>query len=229
MVDNTMGKNIETRFIEFFLKIHYVALFYAFFVVPLAILGGSLGAFLTGPFVSLALLVPLGPISISVYGMHFLFSLFSQYNNLFWAITVAIIIKFITYVFLRRSKLLNYSIILVLLIIALTTCVLSTLARGNLIAFSYGLLLTVSMDLVVFSYVKFRDATNGIASRKWIPILTILWSLMIWISIITNTGVWLNWLRTMFNPISPTIIIDIWIIITVVQVLFSIKYYYVTK
>ncbi len=218
--------------INFFLKLHYLAMFYTFFVVPLFILGGYLGKFITFPFILMVFLAPIGPTSTVIQGIYLYMLLppeFSpRYNPLLY-VTVITVFKIPIYAFLKRTIIINHSTSLVLLIITLITCSISTLVWRHIAALVASLVVTVSMDLVVFSYVKFRDATNGIASRKWIPILTILWSLAIWLPVIISPKGWFRWIRVLFPSLPLVVIIAIWATITIVQVLFSIKYYYVAE
>jgi len=51
---------------------------------------------------------------------------------------------------------------------------------GMLKVLTIILVFTVPMDLVVFSYVKFRDAVRGVESEKWLPVLAALWTAMLW-------------------------------------------------
>ncbi len=228
-------------FLKFFFKIHYLAFLYAFLIVPLAIMGGFFGAFIAYPFILFALLIPIGPISICVSGTRFLYSLFYPDHNPLLSIALAIALKCNIYIFLRRSKLLNYSAISLLLII---TFIIGMIIPGllilinttsipdleNFIVFINKFLpLTISMDLTVLSYVKYRDAINGTASKTWIPILAILWSSAIWLPTTINPGEWPDWIEHIFHPIPLATIITIWITITVAQLVVHIKYYLLAR
>jgi len=63
------------------------------------------------------------------------------------------------------------------------------------------LVFTVPMDLVVFSYVKFRDAASGTESEKWIPALVALWTIMLWSMPVIVIWVWRMWLPDLWTII----------------------------
>ena len=174
-----MNKNIVYRFQVFFFKAHYVALFYAFLIVPSAILGGFAGLLISYPFILLALFAPIGPVSIALEGLHLCTLLpspllppefYPGYNPLL-VIIIVISFKFPIYVYLRRTKVAGKSTPLILSIATLATCIISTLAWWHIAVIPASLAVTISMDLTVFSYVKYRDALNGMASRKWLLVL----------------------------------------------------------
>ncbi len=227
-----MNKNIVYRSLRFFFRVHYLALFYAFLIVPLAILGGIVGKFIAYPFILLAFFTPIGPISIAVQGIH-LYGLlppeFSPSYNPLLIIADAMVFKLFIYMLLRRTRIASYSTPLILSVATLITCTISTLVWRHIDALVASLVTTLSMDLTVLSYVKYRDAVNGIASRGWIPILVILWSSAIWLPMVEYSREWLNWIEHLFHPIPLTIVIAIWITITVFQIIFSIEYYHITK
>ncbi len=227
-----MKTSIVHRSLVFFFKVHFIALFYAFLIVPLAILGGFVGLFISYPFILLALFAPIGPISFALEGIY-LYTLlppeFSSSYNPPLIIIIVIGFKFFIYVYLRRTKIANYPTPLILSIATLITCAIPILFWWRIVGFVAGLLITslvvtISMDLVVFSYVKYRDALNGMASREWILVLPILWALMIWSPMI-HSREWLDWMEHMFSPIPITTIIAVWTTITVVQLALAIKYY----
>ncbi len=227
-----MNNNIVYRSLRFFFKVHYIALFYVFLIVPLAILGGFAGLFISYPFIILAFFAPIGPISFAFEGIY-LYTLlppeFSPSYNPSLIITIIVGFKFFIYVYLRRTKIANYPTPLILSIATIITCAIPILFWWRIVGFAVNLLITslvitISMDLTVLSYVKYRDALNGIASKEWILVLPILWSLMIW-SPTMYSREWLDWIKHMFSPIPIAIIIALWTAITVVQLALAIKYY----
>ncbi len=228
-----MNKNIVYRFQVFFFKVHYIALFYAFLIVPLAILGGFVGAFISHPFILLALFAPIGPISITLhpvlscmYPIYWFPSpgLPLNYSELL-IIVVVMVFKLFIYMLLRGTKVVGKSTLLILSMATLITCTISTLAWRDIAALVASLITTLSMDLTVLSYVKYRDAVNGIASRVWIPILATLWSSSIWVPVIAYTKEWLDWIKQLFHPIPIAIIIAVWATITIVQLALVTEYY----
>ncbi len=180
----------------------------------------------------MALFAPIGPISIALEGVRLCTLLpppllpleFSPGYNPLLVIIIVISFKFLIYVYLRRTKVAGKSTPLILSIATLATCIISTLAWWYIAVLPASLVVTISMDLTVFSYVKYRDALNGMASREWILVLPILWSLMIWSPIIYSRK-WLDWIEHMFSPIPIAIIIAVWTTITIVQLALAIKYY----
>ncbi len=80
-------------------------------------------------------------------------------------IVIAIALKCVIYIALRRSRFMNRSAISVALLATLAICAMAILAGRNLTAFSHSLFVTVSMDLMVLSYVRYRDALRGESSR----------------------------------------------------------------
>ncbi len=228
-----MNKNIVYRFQVFFFKVHYIALFYAFLIVPLNILGGFVGMFIAYPFILLAFFAPIGPISITlhpvlscmylIYGL--LFPGFPLNYSELLIIVVVMVFKLFIYMLLRRTRIASYSTPLLLSIATLVTCTISTLFWRDIAALVASLITTLSMDLTVLSYVKYRDAVNGIASRVWIPILATLWSSSIWVPVIAYTKEWLDWIEQLFHPIPIAIIIAVWATITIVQLALATEYY----
>ena len=239
-----MNKNIVYRSLVFFFKAHYIALFYAFLIVPLNILGGFVGMFIAYPFILLAFFAPIGPISIAVHlllsCMYLIYGLLFpgfplNYNPLLIVVAV-LVFKLFIYMLLRGTRIASYSTPLLLSIATLVTCTISTLFWRDIVALASlvdividSLVTTLSMDLTVLSYVKYRDAVNGIASKVWIPILATLWSSSIWVPVIAYTKEWLDWIKQLFHPIPIAIIMAVWITITVFQIIFSIEYYRIAE
>ncbi len=231
--------------IDFFLKIHYLALFYAFIMVPLGVIGGFIGMYITYPFILPAILVPIGPLSICVHGMYPPYGLYSllshPYLNPLHAIAVVVALKCIVYMFLRGRRLHKYSAILLLLAVAFTMGAIVLVALvlvysayflywEHFIAFIRSYLsITILMDLTVLSYVKYKDVVCGKASRVWMPVLVFLWSFLIWLPAIVDAGEWLYWMKSMFYPMPPIVVIALWIALTVLQLVVALEYYVLSR
>ena len=219
-------------------------------VDPIASLTG-VGVYFVYPFLVLGFIVPLGPISIAVQGAGFIFGFVGLLSEVFrihypysWVVAavLAAALKCVIYLLLRRSRLLNRSAISVLFIA--TLILLTATLVGCVVIHCYiiyavwgcistalvrALIITVPIDLTLLSYTKYRDAINNTAHKYWIPALTTLWSITIWLPAMISPDYWWDFIRSSYYSISPNIVIGIWITITIIQILFAIKYYYIAK
>jgi len=187
---------------RFFLVLHWVALLYAALASGLA--AGLAGAYAVGPLFIPVLLAPVGPLSLASYGLLPIILLFflSPWNPeyvLLYRVSVIvalIALKVLIYLAVRRNRVYGVSAVLLLLayfsllllieavvLLALPGLIPGPVLEKLVLSLSIALACTAPMDLVVFSYVKFRDAVKGIEPRKWIPILVALWTAMPWLVI----------------------------------------------
>jgi len=193
---------------DLFLGLHWIAAFYAviesmlpIFALPIYYVAGFL-------FIPL-FFAPAGPLSLTLFDLlglmipfYFLAILGAHF---FIALEVAagiVILKFFIYSAIRRNRVLGVPAARIL--IAYTVIILLTMTSVLLAFLSYfpspeimpviALVYTVPMDLVVFSYVKLRDAVSGVESEKWIPALVALWTAMLWpmlaIVIVSHVLLW---------------------------------------
>jgi len=222
--------NILSRATNFFLKLHYVALFYAFIDV-LAIMG-YIGIYIAFPFSVLAFFIPIGSTALTSPYLA-LFILYGVLPRLpiYILISIAITLKLILYMNLRGAQISRYSVVKVLLLATITIQLYSILiyesmALSIVSAITVGILVSIPMDLAIFSYVRYRDAVSGKASRAWIVALPALWSLTLWLPLLLqlsmNSGLTLS-------PIKTVVLYTSWTMITVTQLTLHIKYYYITQ
>ncbi|WFO75191.1 hypothetical protein J4526_08995 [Desulfurococcaceae archaeon MEX13E-LK6-19] len=221
-----------------------------FFITPFIILS-PLAAYFVLPLLCLLFFFPIGslsfPLSFLILSHMMLFGLFPHFsfmlsNTMMIAVivalfSVALILKFAVHRSLKRHKLGNYpaSIIVVLttLLFSLITSIVAKIIAPYLDVIAIAELTSVllfnslSIDLTVFSYVKYRDAIKGIISRVWVSWLAILWSTVLWMP-------YGMYLVLFFSPsIYITIEWDIygvlmtiaWIAVTVLQITYAIISY----
>jgi len=208
-----------------FLGLHWVAAFYAV-VAPALIFGGGFWICLVVGFVCLLLVpllfAPIGPLSLALscllaipvltFG-----SAVPQVHPLL-ALGVAtgtVILKFFIYSAIRRNKLLDdpaiwapityTAAVLLILVFAFSQYSLLTL-QGMLEVSTFILAFTVPMDLIVFSYVKFRDAVRGAEPRRWILALVALWTAMLWFAPVVVILVWGMWSPDLWNPFTIALV-----------------------
>jgi len=181
-------------FTDLFIKLHWVAVLYAVLASGIA---AGIGAYFIGPFFILVVLAPVGPLSLVSYGLLPILLLFfsspwnPEYALLYQvSVIVALIaLKTLIYLAVRRNRVHGVSAALLLLayfsllllieavvLIALPGLIPEPVPEKLTLGLSIALLLSFPMDLVIFSYVKFRDAVKGVEPRKWIPILVALWT-----------------------------------------------------
>ncbi len=234
---------------DFYLKVHYVTSIY-FFIMPFIILS-PLAAYFVLPLLCLLFFFPIGslsfPLSFLILSHMMLYGLFPHFsfmlpNTMIIAVIITVfsmtlVLKFVMYRSLKRHKLGNYpaSIIVILttLLFSLITSIIAKIIAPylNVIAIakltSVLLFNSLSIDLTVFSYVKYRDAIKGMIPRVWISLLAILWSTILWMPY----GMYL----VLF--FSPSIYITIewniysilmtitWIAVTALQITYAIVFY----
>jgi len=179
---------------RFFLVLHWVALLYAVLASGIA---AGIGAYFIGPLFIPVLLAPVGPLSLVSYGLlpilllFFLFPWNPEYALLYRVSVIVVFaaLKALIYLAVRRNRVHGVSAALLLLayfslfllveaivLLALPGLIPGPVPEKLTLSLSIALLYSFPMDLVVFSYVKFRDAVKGVEPRKWIPILVALWT-----------------------------------------------------
>jgi len=233
-------------FTDLFIKLHWVAVLYAVLASGIA---AGIGAYFIGPFFILVVLAPVGPLSLVSYGLLPILLLFfsspwyPEYALLYRlsVIVVFAALKALIYLAVRRNRVHGVSAALLLLayfsllllveavvLLALPGLIPEPVPEKLVLGLSIALLLSFPMDLVVFSYVKFRDAVKGVEPRKWIPILVALWTAMPWlvIAIIVIITVILNHEMPKISWTSPSDLIPIYAetAITALQLLYIALY-----
>jgi len=229
-------------FTNLFIGLHWVALLYA--VIAPGLAAGIIGTYITAPLFIPAFLASIGSLSLVTHGVLLIlilissFSPYPQSTPLYrLSVIVALIaLKALIYLAVRRNRVRGVSAVLpplayfsVLLLVEAVVLlalpglipepVLEELMAILLIALVY----TVPIDLVTFSYVKFRDAVKGAEPRMWIPVLVALWTAMPWL---TFTVIMLQRLSepfhvwTSFTPIA----MSTGIAITALQILYIALY-----
>jgi len=189
---------------DLFLGLHWIAAFYAvmepmILICPhLILLMYYVVVFLLA---LLLLLAPAGPLSLVLFDLFGLMfpSNFAIKAHLLLALGVAIgivILKFFIYSAIKENRVLGVpaawiltaytaTVSFVLASVLLTfspppAATIATVRVGMLRLLPSVLFYTVPMDLVVFSYIKFRDAIHRAESGRWIPTLAALWTAMLW-------------------------------------------------
>jgi len=181
-------------FTDLFIKLHWVAILYAVLASGIA---AGIGAYFIGPLFIPILLAPIGPLSLVSYGLLPIILLFfsSPWNPeyaLLYRVSVIVVfaaLKALIYLVVRRNRVHGVSAALLLLayfslfllveavvLLALPGLIPEPVPEKLVLGLLIALLLSFPMDLVIFSYVKFRDAVKGVEPRKWIPILVALWT-----------------------------------------------------
>ncbi len=156
----------------------------------------------------LFLLYSIGPIALSFYTA-FYFFLFAfemitrmQYLLVIPIILILIIVKAALYYLVKGSRIDIWDVpkllIATSLFIILFSIILSVLMYGirnlacHLSTMVLFLVLTIGVDVTVFSYIKYRDALNNTASPLWLVVLPVLWSIspLPYTIIYTRTSLW---------------------------------------
>jgi len=174
----------------------------------------------------LLLFAPVGPLSLEVFDLaiEFINSCLSISSLtdppacplLVLGVVIGIfILKSFIYLAIRRNRMLDVSAtwILAACTLAVSLTLFSAILAispplhlwlslwGMLKVLTIILVFTVPMDLVTFSYVKFRDAVRGVESEKWIPALVALWTAMLWSTPVIVIWKWRMWLPDLWTII----------------------------
>jgi len=228
---------------KIFLGLHWIAAFYAV-MEPMILIYGFWIYYAIGFLLIPLFFAPVGPLSLNMFDLYGLMAplYFATEAHLFLVLGVAvgiIILKFFIYSAIKKNRVLNFSATWIL--IAYTAAVLLILVSVIMIALQpylphssrtlSGMLrllttfivFTVPMDLVIFSYVKFRGAVRGAESEKWIPALAALWTAIPSFTFVTIIE--LHWLpETFWRSTSAFILTFMRIAIAAVQSLYVALY-----
>jgi len=223
---------------KIFLGLHWIAAFYAVIESMLPIF--DLPIYYVAGFLFIPLFfAPVGPLSLTLFDLlglmiipfYFLATLRARLLIALGVAAGIVILKFFAYSAVRKNKVLGVSATWILT--AYTVIILLTMTSVLLAFLSYfpspetmpviALVFTVPMDLVVFSYVKFRDAVRGVESEKWIPALATLWTAIPSFTFVTIIE--LHWLpETFWRSTSAFILTFMRIAIAAVQSLYVALY-----
>jgi len=182
---------------KIFLGLHWIAAFYAV-MEPVLLIYGFWIYYIMGFLLIPLFFAPAGPLSLILFDLYgFMIPAYLAVSevHLLLVLGVAvgiIILKFFIYSAIKENRVLDVSAARIL--IAYTAAVLLIMASimlglllpylphslrtlsGMIRLLITFLVYTVPMDLVTFSYVKFRDAVRGAEPRLWIPVLATLWT-----------------------------------------------------
>jgi len=175
---------------DLFLGLHRIAIFYAILAPGLIV--PVVAAFILGPLYAPAFFVPVGPLSIVVNAVIPFFGV-----SPLPAVPAYIALKVLVYLAIRRNKLLGVSAVWppmiyfsILLLITLSGLLVEPTLELLLTDLVIALRVSTPLDLVTFSYVKFRDAVHGAEHRLWIPALAALWTAVLWPTPVIVIWVW---------------------------------------
>jgi len=180
-------------FTKLFLVLHWIAVPFAV-IAPLFIYPVIALELMRIAFVPLAptLFVPLGPLSLAMHDVVATLSSFLVFgalsvSALTLGVAALIIVKSSVYLAVRRNRALGVSAVwppmtyfLILSLIALPGLLVEPTLEALLKGLSFALISSTPLDLVIFSYVKFRDAVRGAEPERWIPALVALWTAALW-------------------------------------------------
>jgi len=224
---------------DLFLGLHWIAAFYAV-VEPMILIYGFLIYYAIGFLLIPLFFVPVGPLSLDIFDLYGLmaplyFATEAHPLLVLGAIVGVVLLKFFTYLAVRKNRvlgapaawILSAYTAAVLLIMVSVFSLYSWLTQVGIPRMLLGILLyTVPMDLVVFSYVKFRDAASGTESEKWIPALVALWTAIPSFTFVTIIE--LHWLpETFWRSAFAVILTFMRIAIAAVQSLYVALYAYI--
>jgi len=180
---------------RFFLVLHWVALLYAV-VAPILlwvpVIYYAVGAFYVPP--ALAPVEPLSLELLDLLGLAIPPHLTGSHPLLALGVLMGIVLlKLLIYSALGKNRVHGVPVAWIpaaYTVIALLVVASILLSSTSLMSLKWILALllaapvyTVPMDLVVFSYVKFRNAVKRDEPRMWIPVLVALWTAIPWLTL----------------------------------------------